>query len=1591
MESELGRVVDALPGLVWTASSDGQIDFLNQRWSEYTGLSVDASRGRGWQAAVHPEDLSQLLAGWRGAAASSAPVEVQVRLRGPDGTYRWFLFRGHPSTDASGLVVKWSGLGTDIDERVQSEQALRASERRFRLIVDGLPVLLSTATPDGELEQANRHYLEYFGASLEELKAREAVHGLHPDDRARVLPVRQAAIEAGRPYEIECRRRRADGVYRWFYLSAFPLREAEGRVVQWYRLQIDIEEQKRAEALLAGEKRLLEMVASGRQMPEILDALCRFVESTVSGCYCSIVLLDPGGAKLQEAIAPSIPADFNDSVRGWPLTRVGGPCVMAARDNVQVIMADVASDTRWRNGWRALAQAKGLRSCWSTPIASQAGKVLGTFALYWSEPGNPNALQLELIEQFTNIASIAIERAQRDDALRRSEARLAEARRDLQSMVDTIPVFIAAYEPDGTRTFVNRRWQDYMGLTSAEATGPDAKVFPHFHPDDAEMNDRVWRASRATGEPLSIEVRVRRADGQHRWHTSQRVPLRDENGNIVRWYSVGIDIHDQKVAEDALRRSETRLADAERELQQTIDSLPILVATYRPDGSRIFVNRTWRDYTGVSLEEAEQISVVHPDDADRVAQEWRTSLAAGAALNTEARLRRADGAYRWHAIHRALARDDSGAIVKMYNVAVDIEERKRAEEALRDSEQNSRLIVDSIPGLVAVFTPDGDFDLVNRQVVEYFGRTLDDLKTRRWTSRDGLHPDDFARVRPLFKQSMESGEPFEFEVRCRRFDGLYRWFQSRGFPLRDANGRIVRWYNLLIDIDERKCAEDALRQSEARLLEAERELRVTLDTIPVMVWRGGANGYVQHLNQRWFEYTGTTPEQVRGRRWKQCVHPDDLERHVQVGTDYVVAGTPIDSEARLRRFDGEYRRFLFRPAPLHDETGNIIGWYGAIIDIEDRKRAEEKAIEAERELQRTIDNIPVLVGTYGADGARLSANKRALEVTGLSAEDVLNERWNKAFHPDEVASVESQWRACIESGEPFEREVRTRMADGTYRWHWTRRVPLRDEAGKIIRWYGVSYDIDDQKRAQEELRRSEAFLVKAQRLSLTGSFSFYTATQEFTWSEELYRIFEFEPGVRVTLELIGSRYHPEDRHVMEQVTEGIRRGVPDFDYEHRLLMADGAIKHIRVVAHRTPDKEGSGAEYFGAVQDVTQRRVAEEDLRRSEAYLAEAQRLSHTGSWVVDYVNRRPIHSSEEHRRLFGFDPAEGMPPWRAWMDRIHPEDRPRTKELVARSSREKTDLEMDYRICLPDGSVRYVHDVGHPVLNAAGDVVEFVGTSVDVTQRRAAEDALDKVRSELAHVTRAMSLGALTASIAHEVNQPLAGIITNASTCLRMLSSDPPNVKGALATAQRTIRDGNRAADVITRLRALFSKKAAATETVDLNEATREVLALAFSDLLRNRVFVRTEIDDDHPVCVTGDRVQLQQVILNLVRNASDAMRDVNDRPRHLLVKLEAEEEGRARLLVRDAGVGVEPQNIERLFDAFYTTKSDGMGIGLSVSRSIIESHGGKLWAEANDGPGTTFSFSLPRTADGATGDRTGEIVWTPQINDAHGIMRNP
>jgi PAS domain S-box-containing protein len=523
----------------------------------------------------------------------------------------------------------------------------------------------------------------------------------------------------------------------------------------------------------------------------------------------------------------------------------------------------------------------------------------------------------------------------------------------------------------------------------------------------------------------------------------------------------------------------------------------------------------------------------------------------------------------------------------------------------------------------------------------------------------------------------------------------------------------------------------------------------------------------------------------------------------------------------------------------------------------------------ENEFRRIVDTLPGLVWTAFADGHVDFLNQRWHEYTGLGIAEACGGGWQSAVHPEDLPELLERWRCILDSREPSETEIRLRRFDGAYRWFLLRTAPLAEASGQIIKWCGMYVDIEDRgqargriarERTQRDaaLRRSEEFLAESRRLSLTGSFSKRVATGEIVWSDEVYRIFELDPAVPLTLERILTRVHPEDIPSFDEMIARQQRGT-DYQHEYRLLMPDKSIKYVHVVAHATQDQDGQ-LEYIAAIQDVTQRQLSEE---------------------------------------------------------------------------------------------------------------------------------ALAKARAELAHVARATSLGALTASIAHEVNQPLSGIITNASTCLRMLAADPPNVDGARETARRTIRDGNRASDVITRLRALFTKKDITTEPVDLNEATREVIALLRSELQSNRVVLRTELGDDLP-SVTSDRVQLQQVILNLIRNGSDAMNSVEDRPRTLLIRTERSEDECVRLNVQDSGVGFEPQDMERLFQAFYTTKTDGMGIGLSVSRSIIESHHGRLWAEPNNGPGATFSFSIPLRPERAQGGRGPGAVWTPGVTDTQHVMRN-
>jgi len=486
---------------------------------------------------------------------------------------------------------------------------------------------------------------------------------------------------------------------------------------------------------------------------------------------------------------------------------------------------------------------------------------------------------------------------------------------------------------------------------------------------------------------------------------------------------------------------------------------------------------------------------------------------------------------------------------------------------------------------------------------------------------------------------------------------------------------------------------------------------------------------------------------------------------------------------------------------------------------------------SEDRLRLVIDTIPAYAWSARPDGSLDFINQRFLEFTGRSMADILGLGWGSLVHPDDLTRYVGEWQAAVATGRPMESEARVRRMDGDYRWLLIRNVPLRSELGNIVNWYGTAIDIEERHRAEDALRRSEAYLAEAQRLSNTGSFGWSVSSGEILWSEETSRIFQYDRTTKPTVELILQRVHPEDTVHVKQTIENASMNGKDFEHEYRLVTPDNSVKYVHVVAH--------------------------------------------------------------------GFSGKSGR--------------------------------------------------------------VEFVGAVMDVTERKRAEEALREAQANLARVSRVTTIGELTVSLAHEVNQPIAAAVTDANTCLRWLTRDQPDLEEARAAASRIVKDATRAADIISRIRLQFKKGTLKRELLDVNEVIREMIALLRSEAMRYNISVRTDLAADLPQ-IMGDRVQLQQVTMNLIINSIDAMKEV-DGTREIAIKSQRAENEQIQVSVSDTGIGLPPQQVDQIFNAFFTTKPHGTGMGLRISRSIIESHGGRLWAAGASGRGATFQFTLPVT----------------------------
>jgi PAS domain S-box-containing protein len=701
----------------------------------------------------------------------------------------------------------------------------------------------------------------------------------------------------------------------------------------------------------------------------------------------------------------------------------------------------------------------------------------------------------------------------------------------------------------------------------------------------------------------------------------------------------------------------------------------------------------------------------------------------------------------------------------------------------------------------------------------------------------------------------------------------------------------------------------------------------------------------------------------------RCTHPEDraaVQKTVQQASS---DGRDFDHEYRLLMADGSVR-YVHAVARVAREASGSVEFFGAITDVTVAREAERKLRRSEAYLAEAQSLVHASSWAWDVRGRKWAYRSGEIyNLFGFDREEgdvPLQAFRDRIFPEDRVRNVEAATRS-IRDKTAFEVDFRIRLPDGSIKRVHSVGHPVVNGDGEVTELIGTHVDVTEQYAAKETLQKAFDEIQKSEdRLRLV-----IDTIPTLVWRAGPDGVPDFlnQPALDYTgLSLDQAEtgwpraFHPEDKKGMLQKWSAIRESGMRGGLEARLRRFDGEYRWFLFRAEPLRDQSGNIVKWYGSSTDIEDRKQTENALRQSEAYLAQAQRLSLTGTFGWRVASGENTWSTETFR-IFGYDEASS-----ATVDmvlaRTHPEDRAAVQRAIDRASVDQNDYDDAYRLMMPDGSVKYVRAVARATRDASGGI-EFVGAVTDVTATKRAEEKLQKAQAELAHVTRVTALGELTASIAHEVNQPLAAVVANAEACLRWLDRETPDLAAARRSAEWVIDDGNRASEVVRRVRALANKSDIAKVPLSINDVVREGVALVQRELSSHQVSLRTDLEGALP-WILGDRVQLQQVIINLVMNGIEAMQPVTDRPRELVIRSRRDETRQALVSVTDCGVGISAENADRLFNAFFTTKSSGLGMGLSICRSIVEAHGGRLSACGNEGDGATFQFVLPVHQEG-------------------------
>jgi PAS domain S-box-containing protein len=840
---------------------------------------------------------------------------------------------------------------------------------------------------------------------------------------------------------------------------------------------------------------------------------------------------------------------------------------------------------------------------------------------------------------------------------------------------------------------------------------------------------------------------------------------------------------------------------------------------------------------------------------------------------------------------------------------------------------------------------------------------------------DRIHPEDLDRMQEIRERAARNGMDLDVEHRILLPDGAIKYLHAVAHAGRDSSGNL-EYVGVVTNITERKRADEELQalsrkleESNARLEEAERVAH-----LGYWIWNLETNRVV--FSNETCRIYGIKPQEdsIDLAAIRELIHPEDRGYVFENAERAVRDGVHIETEHRLIRPSGEIRTVYSRGDLTRDESGRPYEMFGTCQDITERKCAEEERRTLSSALQQSNARLEEAqrVAQMGHFQWDLIANRMIFssELHRIFESHLLEgpidiELIREKIHPEDRVHAFQITEEAIRGGTHVDVEYRIVLSNGDVRTLHGLGTVKRDTLGQAYEYFGTTQDITDRKLAEQALRRNQFYLSEGERLAHIGSWASkdlgirWSEDLDIYWSDEVYKIFGFDPkNGPPSLQQFLAAVHPQDRASLTETMKMLHEQHCNCDVTSRIVRPDGEIRYVRCVG--IPVVENRVFQGFhGTTMDVTAQELLTQELRREQAYLAEAQSLTHVGSWACNLATREIFHSSGENARLYGFDPSQGPLPFDLFYATILPEDERIIRAKLENAIGAGADYDVEFRIRRTDGSIRFLRGIGHH--NPTQGIGEYFGITMDITDRKRAEEERERLRqleTDLAHINRVNMMGELAAALAHEIKQPIAASITSANALLRWLAHDPPDLERARAAAARIEQDGNRAADVINSLQSFFRRGTPAKrQSVDLKEIIGEMTVLLRAEADRHSITINSELDADMPK-ILANRVQLQQVLLNLMLNAIEAMKDTGG---ELTIRSRADEDGRLLVSVSDTGIGILAESAERIFDPFHTTKPQGTGMGLTITRSIVESYGGHVWASANQGAGATFSFTLP------------------------------